>query len=74
MDINHRNGGVTEGDAIGKGPAECGRTLDKVWRIFTPPIPPPAQAEGKAKVCLVTVNDPLLGKQWPFGALQHTDN
>ena len=51
VDISYCNDGVTEGGLIGKSPAECGRTLDKVWQIFTPPTQLPAQAEAKAKVC-----------------------
>ena len=48
-DINHLKGGVTEGNSTGKSPAGCGRTLNKVWQIFTPLNPAPAQPEAKTK-------------------------
>ena len=70
-DINHRKGGVTEGNSTGRSPAECGRTLSKVWQIVTPA---PGQPEAKTKVCLMAVNDPHFGENWPFEALRYSDN
>ena len=69
LDINCHIGGVVGGGSTGTNTAECGRTEDKVWQIFTLPTPPPAQAEAKAQVCWATVNDPFLGKKWPFESL-----
>ena len=67
--INSRISGFTEG--VSTNPAECGRTQDKVWQIFssTPPTTPPAHAEAKAEVCWSTVDDLFLGPLEPCNIL-----
>ena len=55
----------------------CGLWKDSgqgVAKLHTSNPTPPAQAEAKAEICWLTVNDAFLVKNWPFEALQHSDN